>query len=104
MTEEQQKQEINILKLQNGEEIIGKTQFLEEGGIVLVEDAVQIFAGPTEDNRMNLLMFPYLSYTKTFIVYQRAIVAVAVPNDDLLERYTRINSKIVVPKSNIVTS
>lgn len=94
--------EVHIMKLANGEEVIGKADFTDEG-VVVVTDALQIMLMPSEEGRMSMGLMPYMPYAKAFLIYNSNLVAVGVPNDDLLEKYNRSFSKIVLPSTSIVS-
>lgn len=92
--------EINIIKLMNGEEIIGQTEI--ESGVVIVKDALQIMIIPQANNQMGMGMAPYMPYAEAFMVYASAMVAIGTPGKELLDSYNRHFSKIVLPPSGIV--
>lgn len=93
-------EDISIIKLVNGEEIIGKVEI--EGGVVMVKDALQIMLVPQGNNQMGMGMAPYMPYAAEFLIYATAMVAVATPGKEILDSYNRHFSKIVMPPSGIV--
>ena len=91
-----QQETIDILKLANGEEVIGKTHF--EGSVVVVKDALLIITMQSGNSgQMQMGMIPYMPYAKEFILYSSSIIAIGVPSDELLESYKRNFSSIVLP-------
>lgn len=92
--------DISILKLSNGEEIIGKATI--EGGVVLVKDPLQIMLVPHGNNQMGMGMAPYMPYADEIMIYASALTVIGVPGAEILESYTRHFSKIVLPPSGIV--
>lgn len=92
-----------IIKLVNGDEIIGRSR-TDGGAAIAVSDALQLITVPQEGGQVGLGFMPYMPYIKgDVIIMTSAVVAVAEPNDQLLETYTRHFSKIVLPPSGIVT-
>lgn len=95
-----QQADVAILKLTNGEEVIGRAVIHE--GVVTVKDALQIMMVPHPNNQMGMGMAPYMPYATEFFIYANALVAIGEPSEDILDSYNRHFSKIVLPPSSIV--
>lgn len=91
-----------ILKLSNGDEIIGVAK-TDGGQTIHVQNPLQIIAVP-RDGEMSLGFMPFMPYTAdgSVMVMTSNVVVVAEPNQEMTDAYNRHFSKIVLPPTGIV--
>lgn len=92
---------VEILKLSNGDEIIGRMMI--HGDAIVPEDALQILQVPDRSGGISMAMIPYMRYAVEICIPNRSVVVVAKPSEELLTEYKKHFSSIITPPtSNIV--
>lgn len=87
---------ILILVLANGDQLLGTVA--ESGGAYVVTDVLQILTrGDESTGQMSMGMVPYLPYATGDIAIPTHQCIVAVPNQELLNHYSRQFGKIIAP-------
>ncbi len=96
---------ILLLKLNDGTEIIATTEELENRNVYRCVDVVQIVTR-AENNQMTIGLVPFMPYADSDagVLIPTNMAMLAIPSKELLERYNKIFSKIIVPESKIVLS
>jgi hypothetical protein len=95
-------EDIFLLKLVTGEEIIGKTE--ESETMFFVKKPIQIFQFPDKESgkmKMGIGDFmPHVENTNVMIL-KNAIAVIAVPREEMIQQYREITSDIILPDSKI---
>lgn len=89
-----------ILKLNSGEELL--TEVLEKNGIYLCSDVLQILSYPDEESgqlRMGLMEFMPYANKEGGVAIPTNMAIIAIPSDDLLNKYQEKFGKIITPSS-----
>jgi hypothetical protein len=90
--------DIVLLKLTSGEEIIG-TVVNESPDCIEIKDTVSIVYHPSGDGKMSAGFAPHMPYANGAITLFRTAIAVrANLNEDMLTEYKRIFGAIFVPR------
>ena len=101
-----QTKKITILKLTNGEEIVGEdvSAPFENAQGVKLKNPLRIYLNPmqtaTGATQLVLQMMPYMPYAKEteYFFAERDILNVATPTDDLATQYISKFSSLALPK------
>jgi hypothetical protein len=95
-------EDIFLLKLVTGEEIIGKTE--ESETMFFVKKPIQVFQFPDkESGKMKMGIGEFMPHVENtnIMVLKTAIAVVAVPRDEMIQQYKEITSDIILPDSKI---
>ena len=97
-------QEVKILRLQTGEDVIGK--ITSSQGLVTIEKAFVIIPmQQTPGKPVQLMMTPYMPYTADdeVIIDDSKIMTMVTPKPEILKSYQQNTSSILTPKSELIT-
>lgn len=87
---------ILILVLANGDQLLAETT--ESGGAYVCANVLQILTRADESTgQMSMGMMPYLPYATGDIAVPTFSTTVAIPNQELLNHYSRQFGKIITP-------
>lgn len=97
---------IRVIRLLNGEELIGDLTKIEDQTVTMENIAiVQIVPSSTNPNSMTIGLIPFAPYAadKSFDFGANHITTFFTPNDDLIANYNRIYGHgLVVPPKKII--
>lgn len=97
---------IRVIRLLNGEELMGDLTKIEDQSITMENVAIlQVSPSPTNPNSMTIGLIPFAPYAeeKSFDFGATHITTFFTPNEDLVANYNRIyGAGIVVPPKKII--
>ncbi len=95
-------EEIFLLKLVNGEEILGKTE--ESDTMFFVKKPIQVFQIPDKDSgKMRMGIADYMPHVdnSNIMVLKTSVAVIAVPKEEMVAQYREITSDIILPETKI---
>lgn len=97
-------QNLKIIKLVSGEEVIADIKINDDLLVFELTNAVQLRIVPSMSGQpqMALYPFPIGSNDKDMIISERHILYCVNPADDLVEQYKQIFSEIITPKQSVI--
>jgi hypothetical protein len=97
---------IHILKLATGEEILAEIVSSVVGGDIIIKNPVRIVVMPNklDPKTPNIGFAPWMEFSvqKNITIDSRHIIAKAEPIKEFIEQYNMMFSNIVVPQSKLI--
>ena len=97
-------QEVKILRLTTGEDVIGKMTQSQQ--LVTLTKAFVIIPTQTAPGKpVQLMMTPYMPYSADdeVIIDESKVVTMVTPKQEILKSYQQNTSSIIAPKPDLIT-
>jgi len=98
--------DVKIMRLQTGEDVIGKVSHSASTDLLTIEKAFVIIPMQQQPGKpVQLMMTPYMPYSADdeVIIDNAKVMTIVTPKAEILKSYQQNTSSIIAPKPELIT-